>query len=95
MTERKTLAKPRHSAGTCFRGLFRAIIATIVLLTVVTVHDCAEAQEYREGVGVELNDRVPREVREVTVVQNLGETIPQDLPLTDWLGPSALATGRD
>tara|TARA_R110002049_G_scaffold285698_1_gene466731 strand:- start:134448 stop:135305 length:858 start_codon:yes stop_codon:yes gene_type:complete len=55
-------------------------------MTVAVSRRVALAQEFRQDAAVELNDRVPREVREVTVVQNLGDSIPKDLPLTDSLG---------
>lgn len=48
---------------------------------------CALAQSSLQGnQGVSLNDSVPPQVRDVTVEQNLGASIPLDLPLTDSLG---------
>ncbi len=40
----------------------------------------------REGDTVTLNDSIPREVRDVTVTQNLGDSLPLNLPLTDSAG---------
>lgn len=40
----------------------------------------------RDGQDVSLNDGLPREVENVTVVQNLGERIPLNLPLFDAAG---------
>lgn len=46
----------------------------------------ASAQGLQDGAAVELNDGSPKEVENVTVVQNLGAKIPSNLPLQDWLG---------
>lgn len=46
----------------------------------------ALAQGYPSTDGVILNDGVPREVENVTVEQNLGASVPLNLPLTDSLG---------
>ena len=46
----------------------------------------AYAQNFPTSDGVLLNDRVPRQVENVTVEQNLGAAIPFNLPLTDSLG---------
>jgi protein SCO1/2 len=40
----------------------------------------------QQGADVVLNDRVPREVRDVTVEQKLGNQVPLDLPLINSLG---------
>ena len=40
----------------------------------------------RTGADVALNDGVPKEVEDVTVVQKLGDVVPLNLPLTDSLG---------
>ncbi len=45
-----------------------------------------QAQGLQDGADVELNDESPKEVEDVTVVQNLGGKIPLNLPLKDWMG---------
>lgn len=45
-------------------------------------------QPLQSGAEVDLNDGVPREVRDVTVDQRLGEQIPLDLTLVDSSGES-------
>ena len=62
------------------------ICTAIVATTFVAASRCAVAQQFRDEGVVELNDRSPREVREVNVVQKLGEKIPMGLPLIDSLG---------
>lgn len=44
------------------------------------------AQGLQSGDNVAMTDQVPREVRDVTVEQNLGGKIPLNLPLTDSMG---------
>jgi len=49
--------------------------------------NCAHGQQsLQESGDVSINGDVPRQVRDVTVEQNLGASIPLDLPLTDSLG---------
>lgn len=59
------------------------------MLAVVTASDrskFAAAQGLQSSEGVAMSDQVPREVRDVTVEQNLGGKIPLNLPLTDSIG---------
>ena len=46
----------------------------------------AVCQGLQSGSGIELNDASPKEVEDVTVVQKLGEQVPMNLALTDWMG---------
>jgi protein SCO1 len=46
----------------------------------------AQSQGLQDGANVEFNDSSPKEVEEVTVVQNLGQKIPLNLALKDWMG---------
>lgn len=53
-------------------------------LLIVGIHECADGQNpLQEGGTVSLNDSIPREVQNVTITQNLGDSVPLDLPLTD------------
>jgi protein SCO1/2 len=68
------------------------IVAFVAALAVGTVSDqggfALAQQTLQQNENVSLNDQVPRQVRDVTVDQNLGASIPLDLPLID-------AQGRD
>jgi protein SCO1/2 len=68
----------------------RLILGLTVTLATTVVSDrgsCALAQQSLQGSsGVSLNDGVPRQVRDVTVEQKLGEQLPLDLPLVDSEG---------
>ncbi|MFG0288516.1 MAG: SCO family protein [Rhodopirellula sp. JB044] len=69
---------------------FRLGVCCIVLVAVLGIQR-AEAQPNsaasQDGsADVLLNDRVPRQVRDVTVKQNLGDQVSRDLPLIDSSG---------
>ncbi len=57
-----------------------------LLAALVLVPVASPAQGLQSGADVSLNDGVPREVENVTVVQNLGAQIPLNLPMTDSSG---------
>lgn len=61
---------------------------TIAAVAVIGWSQCASAQgpAPTSSEGVSLTDTVPYQVRNVTVVQNLGKQIPLNLPLTDSKG---------
>lgn len=62
-------------------------IASLVVGSIVSLQGAVGlAQGLQSGAGIELNDESPKEIGDVTVVQNLGDKVPLDLPLTDWLG---------
>ena len=56
-------------------------------LLALGVQYCAVGQNALQDNGsVSLNDSIPREVRDVTITQNLGDSVPLDLPLIDSEG---------
>lgn len=70
-------------------GQYGWSIAIVALASLVWL--CAPAESIaqdtaRIGADVSLNDSLPPEAQGITVIQNLGNTIPIDLPLTDSLG---------
>jgi len=69
-----------RSAG---RGLAQIAVVLAIACTLATATPAA----------AQLNDRVPKQVEDVTVEQKLGETIPLDVMLTDSLG-RATRTGH-
>ncbi len=65
----------------------RLVAATVLVLFAAGVGGTpASAQPLQSSEGVELNDGVPKEVRNVTVVQRLGETVPGSIDLVDSAG---------
>lgn len=62
------------------------LLCTLAVMTVGGHCSSALAQGLKSSEDVALTDQVPREVRDVTVEQNLGARIPLNLPLTDSLG---------
>lgn len=80
------MKKPKPSGNSTARLILSACFA----LTVVAVSgrgSCAWAQsQLQANDNVSLNGDVPREVRDVTVDQNLGGQLPLDLPLIDSQG---------
>ena len=81
----KLTRRDRDWGGRAPRAAVLALAFVVSTMT-ATSPGCAHGQEIRETTEVQLNDRVPREVRDVTVVQKLGEQIPMDLPLVDSMG---------
>ncbi|WP_182865945.1 SCO family protein [Rhodopirellula sp. JC639] len=71
-------------------------LAAAIALMFAAVHcaprDTVAQDAVRLGSKVDLNEGLPPEARGITVVQNLGETIPTNLPLTDSDG-RAIKTG--
>ena len=61
-----------------------AVLASIVLLCASS--DLGAQDQTRIGPSVSLNDSLPPEAQGITVIQNLGKTIPINLPLTDSEG---------
>ncbi|SMP70283.1 protein SCO1/2 [Neorhodopirellula lusitana] len=78
----------------CFHHRFYATSHHLVLLAAMTLAGCwqsaASAQPntgaMQQGADIVLNDRVPRQVRDVTVEQKLGAQLTTDLPLINSLG---------
>jgi len=69
------------------RSVTTAKLLTITTLIVVGMQYRAVGQNaLQDGGSVSLNDSVPREVRDVTVTQNLGDSLPLDLALLDSEG---------
>jgi protein SCO1/2 len=69
--------------------IVRLILGLLLTLAVFIASDrskSATAQGLQSGDNVAMTDQVPREVRDVTVEQNLGGKIPLNLPLTDSMG---------
>lgn len=68
----------------------RFILGALVTLAASAVSErgsCAWSQQSLQGNdNVSINGDVPRQVRDVTVEQNLGDRVPLDLPLTDAAG---------
>ncbi len=61
----------------------------MVMLSLLFIYPslCAPGQNaLQDRESVSLNDSIPREVRDVNVTQNLGDTVPSDLALTDSMG---------
>ncbi len=56
------------------------------LLGAVLATSAVAQDTMRTGADVALNNGVPREVKDVTVDQKLGDVVPLNLPLTDSLG---------
>lgn len=69
-----------------FSAPIRWCIAFGIIAIVAPSVAIGQATSLQSDSGVVLNDAVPREVRDVTVDQKLGNTIPLDLPLTDSMG---------
>jgi protein SCO1/2 len=62
------------------------LLVTLTVSTVGSDLECAVAQNLKSGENVALTDQIPREVKSVTVEQNLGGKIPLNLPLYDSMG---------
>ncbi|MCA9138854.1 MAG: SCO family protein [Planctomycetales bacterium] len=74
----------RSAIGAIVRATFAA--ATAAMVWVCAASELPAQDTARLGPDVSLNDSVPPEALGITVVQNLGETIPTNLPLTDSQG---------
>ena len=92
MPKPKTQPEPRTLSSK--RGfVWLAAVAVLTLTAVLGPRTESPAQDaVRLGSKVDLNDSLPPEARGITVVQNLGEVIPTNLPLTDSDG-QAIKTG--
>lgn len=80
------MTRPSRQSGSIGRlilGLFLAL--TIAFVSGGDTRATAQQLQQRSD-NVSLNNDVPREVRDVTVEQNLGGQIPLDLPLIDSQG---------
>ncbi|MEM1069947.1 MAG: SCO family protein [Planctomycetota bacterium] len=62
------------------------LAALVIYITVVGLESAPAQGPVRNSDGVALNDGIPREVENVTVVQKLGDQVPLNLPLTDSMG---------
>ncbi|MEM8669897.1 MAG: SCO family protein [Planctomycetota bacterium] len=62
------------------------LAALVICITVVGLESAPAQGPVRNSDGVALNDGIPREVENVTVVQKLGDQVPLNLPLTDSMG---------
>lgn len=78
------MTKPRTRSGLRVRQSIGFLI--LLAVTASMQSSRALAQGLQDGRGVSLNNGVPREVKDVTVDQNLGSKVRLDLPLTDSLG---------
>ncbi len=67
-------------------GLALGLFQVVVCPSGGSLVGLVQAQGLQDGVEVELNDASPKEVEDVTVIQNLGKKIPLNLSLTDWMG---------
>lgn len=85
MQQRTEVTKRNLTSGHLARTA-SCCLATLAILIASDVCPRATAQGLQGSDNVSLNDGVPREVRDVTVEQNLGEKVRLDLPLTDSLG---------
>ena len=74
-------------------GVPIALTAVLALLmSVCASADVRANEQARSGSDVILNNNLPPEALGITVIQNLGDTIPKHLPLTDSSG-RAIKTG--
>lgn len=83
-----TKTQPESRIGWSFQPHVRITLLAIMALAILL---CASGNvlaqgEARMGSGVSLNNNLPPEARGITVIQNLGDSIPTDLPLTDSSG---------
>ncbi len=90
----KPKTQPEPGTLSSKRGfVWLAAVAVLTLTAVLGPRTESPAQDaVRLGSKVDLNDSLPPEARGITVVQNLGEVIPTNLPLTDSDG-QAIKTG--
>ncbi len=79
------MTKPRSPVGQHVRRI-PGLLVTLAVLTAGFGLDCAVAQNLKSGDNVAMTDQIPREVKNVTVEQNLGGKIPLNLPLYDSMG---------
>ncbi len=81
-------ANPKPTKPSIRRADFRWLVPTVLAwgAMVVLPNPACLAQGLQSGAGIELNDESPAEIGDVTVDQKLGESVPLDLPLTDWMG---------
>lgn len=64
-----------------------AFVIGLVLAASLLFPTAASAQTtLQDGADVSLNDGIPRKVREVTIDQKIGDSVPLNLPLTDSRG---------
>ncbi|WP_235908317.1 SCO family protein [Roseiconus nitratireducens] len=63
-----------------------ALSVTVLVLAVVGADPAAAQTATGAGADVSLNNGLPREAQGITVEQNLGDSIPTNLPLTDSEG---------
>ena len=83
------LAFRRFDIGAVGSGAFSphaTVFGAVLALSVWLGGSASHAQGLQSGEGVELNNSVPRDVRDVTVQQNLGGQIPKTLSLVDSQG---------
>ncbi len=92
MLKPKTQPEPRTPSSN--GGIvWLAAVAALTLFAALFPRTESLAQDaVRLGAKVDLNDNLPPEARGITVVQNLGDVIPTNLPLTDSEG-NAIKTG--
>ena len=91
MSERTAAVKrPESFDRIVIPHFLRNSIASFALATVVGLLSASTqsvfAQSLQSGEGVALNNGIPREVENVTVDQNLGDSVPLNLPLIDFDG---------
>lgn len=77
------MKKPELTIGRCVRSI---IVVFVALAVLPAGHRSGCAQGLQSNEGVILNDGVPRQLKNVTVEQNLGGNVPLGLPLTDSTG---------
>jgi len=75
--------KPELAVGRVAR---HTIVIFIALAALPVGERCGCAQGLQSGDGVIRNDGVPRQLKNVTVDQKLGDKVPLNLPLTDSTG---------
>jgi protein SCO1/2 len=79
------VTKPESPQGQ-YPGTIFVLLLTLAVFIASDGLKSASAQGLKSGDNVAMTDQVPREVRNVTVEQNLGGKIPLNLPLTDSMG---------